>query len=157
MTYTPYPYANGEEENPSIAVSNDLYAWVTLDGMVNPIADNEETGCRELKDPHILYRDDLDRIEIWYLGRVSQQLGGDGTSLTLFRKYSTDGIIWSDYEVMSTVEYLSPVLACLGYTYLRIQLVAARSVLALVLTSLLEGICIYCVSDSLVRAFSGGK
>lgn len=117
MAYTPYPWGNGEEETPSVAVSNDLYAWITPDGMVNPIADNEETGCRELKDPHILYRDDLDRIEIWYLGRISKQLGGDGTSLTLFRKYSSDGITWSDYEVMSTVEYLSPTVQWNGEKY----------------------------------------
>lgn len=108
MAYTPYPYANGEEENPSVAASNDLYGWVTPNGMVNPIADNEETGCRELKDPHILYRADLDRVEIWYLGRVSARLGGDGTSLMLFRKYSYDGVSWSDYEIMTAVEYLSP-------------------------------------------------
>ena len=40
MAYTPYPEANGEEENPCIAVSNDLYKWETPVGMVNPIADN---------------------------------------------------------------------------------------------------------------------
>jgi len=110
MTYTPYPEGNGEEENPSIAVSNDLYKWETPIGMVNPIASNEETGCDELKDGHILYRDDLERIEVWYLGRVSQKLGGDGKSLTLFRKYSYDGIEWSDYEIMDTVSYLPLVL-----------------------------------------------
>lgn len=110
MAYTPYPFANGEEENPSIAVSNDMYYWDTSYGMVNPIANNEETGCNELKDPHILYREDVDRIEIWYLGRVSKNLGGDGTSLTLLRKYSYDGIIWSEYEVMSTLKYLSPTI-----------------------------------------------
>lgn len=110
MAYTPYPYGNGEEENPSVAVSNDLYKWETPIKMVNPIANNEETGCDELKDVHILYREDLNRIEVWYLGRVSEQLGGDGTSLTLFRKYTEDGITWSDYEVMTEVQYLSPTI-----------------------------------------------
>lgn len=108
MAYTPYPYGNGEEENPCIAVSDDLFYWDVPEGMVNPIADNEETGCDELKDAHILYRDDLDRIEVWYLGRLSENLGGDNDTLLLFRKYSYDGIIWSDYEVMSETEYLSP-------------------------------------------------
>lgn len=85
--------------------------------MVNPIANNEETGCDELKDSHILYRNDLNRIEVWYLGRVSQKLGGDGKALTLFRKYSYDGIKWSDYEIMDTVAYLSPTVIWNGSKY----------------------------------------
>ena len=110
MAYSPYPYGSGEEENPCIAVSNDMLYWETPVGLANPIADNEETGCDELKDPHIVYREDLDRLEMWYLGRLSPSLGGDGTSLLLFRKCSSDGITWSDYEVMMETEYLSPTI-----------------------------------------------
>lgn len=117
MTYTPYPYATGEEENPSIAVSNDLYKWETPKGMVNPIADNEETGCNELKDSHILFREDLDRIEVWYLGRLSKKLGGDGRSLMLFRKFSNDGKNWSNYEVMSDTQFISPSIYWDGNKY----------------------------------------
>ena len=111
MVYTPYPYANGEEENPSIAVSNDMYKWTTPKGLANPIANNEETGCNELKDGHILYRDDLDRLEVWYLGRLDTNLSNgkyDENQLLLFRKYSYDGIHWSTYEVMKDVDYLCP-------------------------------------------------
>lgn len=108
MAYSPYPEADGEEENPCIAVSNDLFKWTTPKHLANPIGDNEETGCDELKDPHILYRDDLDRIEVWYLGRLSKNLGGDGKSLLLFRKYSYDGVNWSKYEVMKSMKHLSP-------------------------------------------------
>lgn len=110
MAYTPYPNADGEEENPCIAVSNDLYKWTTPYGMVNPISSNEELGCDELKDTHILYRDDLKRIEVWYLGRQSVNLGGDGKSLLLLRKYTYDGKNWSKYEVMSKTRYLSPTI-----------------------------------------------
>ena len=42
--------------------------WTTPDGLYNPIAFNEETACDELKDPHIVYNNDLNRMEIWYLG-----------------------------------------------------------------------------------------
>lgn len=109
MAYSPYPNGNGEEENPCIAVSNDLYYWETPGTLANPIADNEETGCDELKDPHILYRKDLDRIEVWYLGRLSQRLGGsEDDHLLLLRKYSFDGVTWSDYEIMTEIDYLSP-------------------------------------------------
>lgn len=110
MAYSPYPNANGEEENPCIAVSNDLLYWETPYGLANPIADNEETSCNELKDPHIVYRDDLDRLEMWYLGRVSENLGGDNTSLLLMRKHSVDGIHWSTYEIMASTQYLSPTI-----------------------------------------------
>lgn len=117
MAYSPYPNMNGEEENACIAVSNDLYDWSVPYGMVNPIADNEETGCHELKDPHILYREDLDRIEVWYLGRLSENLGGNNYDLLLFRKYSEDGVNWSDYEVMDSVKYLSPSVYWNGEKY----------------------------------------
>lgn len=117
MAYSPYPFANGEEENPCIAVSNDLRHWITPAGLVNPIAYNEDTGCNELKDPHIVYRKDLDQIEVWYLGKLSENLGGDGNSLLLMRKCSKDGIHWSDYEIMSKTKYLSPSVIWNGEKY----------------------------------------
>lgn len=117
MGYTPYPNANGEEENPSIAVSNDMYKWETPKNLANPIADNEETGCNELKDSQLIYRDDLDRLEMWYLGRVSENLGGDGETLLLFRKTSKDGIYWSDYKVMREFKYVSPAIIWDGEKY----------------------------------------
>lgn len=107
MAYSPYPYACAEEENPCVAVSNDMYYWDTPTGWANPIATNEEVGCDELKDPHLLYRPDLDRLEMWYLGRLSKKLGGDGKQLLLFRKTSEDGVKWSEYEIMTPINYLS--------------------------------------------------
>lgn len=119
MSYTPYPYADGEEENPSIAVSNDLYKWTTPKGLANPIANNEEVGCDELKDSILLYRKDLDRLEVWYLGRLCENLGGDGKTLTLFRKTSTDGSNWSKFEVMCDfVGYTSPSIIWIEEKYL---------------------------------------
>lgn len=117
MAYSPYPYANGEEENPCVAASNDLLYWETPAGLANPIGNNEETGCNELKDPHIVYREDLDRLEIWYLGRQSVSLGGDGVSLLLMRKWSADGVHWSPLEIMTQTEYLSPSIIWDGNKY----------------------------------------
>lgn len=117
LAYSPYPNANGEEENPCLAISNDMLFWMTPYGLANPIADNEETGCDELKDPHLVYREDLDRLEMWYLGRVAEHLGGDGQSLLLLRKYSYDGVNWSEYEVMTSVKYLSPTVIWNGSKY----------------------------------------
>ena len=83
LAYTPLPFGNGGEENPSVAVSNDLTTWQTPKGLFNPIANNEETACDELKDSHILYRPDLDRIEIWYMGRLSSTIASGGDEISL--------------------------------------------------------------------------
>lgn len=99
MVYTPYPYANGREENPSIAVSNDLINWEKPKDLINPIAWCEETECDELKDPHLVYRNDLNQIECWYLGRLHSTYLEKGP-LYVFRKISKDGINWSDYEIV---------------------------------------------------------
>ena len=117
MAYSPYPYGNGEEENPCIACSNDLLYWDIPQNFLNPIANNEEVGCKELKDPHILYRADLDRLEVWYLGRLHTNLGGDGKTLLIMRKTSSDGVHWSDFEVLTSTEYLSPSVIWDGEKY----------------------------------------
>lgn len=99
MAYTAFPYGNGSEENPCIAVSNDLMHWETPVGLNNPIAWCEETQCDELKDTHLVYREDLDRLEMWYLGRLNGTIQ-DRTPLSCFRKISEDGIRWSDFELL---------------------------------------------------------
>lgn len=99
MGYTPYPFASGYEENPSIAASNDLIHWEKPEGLRNPIATSEELGCDELKDSHLLYRADLDRLEMWYLGRIDSTLA-EGGQLHCLRKVSADGRSWSNYEIM---------------------------------------------------------
>ncbi len=117
LAYTPFPYANGEEENPCVAVSNDLFGWQAPKGLANPVAYNEETGCSELKDVSLLYREDLDQLELWYLGRLSPDLGGDGQTLLLLRKCSADGVHWSNYQVMAETAYLSPTVVWDGEKY----------------------------------------
>lgn len=108
MAYSPYPNADGAEENPCVCVSNDMYHWLTPDGLYNPIAFNEETACDELKDPHIVYNDDLNSLEVWYLRRIDSTIKSGGT-LLLFRKTSSDGVHWSEYEVIKELSgYLSP-------------------------------------------------
>lgn len=47
-------------------------------------------------------------MEIWYLGRTDSTIKSGGT-LLLFRKVSSDGVHWSEYEIMrDLVGYLSP-------------------------------------------------
>lgn len=99
MGYTPYPYADGSEENPCLAASNDLLHWEKPKNLINPIACAEEHECDELKDSHLLYRSDLDRLEMWYLGRNHSTMSENGL-LHCFRKISYDGIEWSQSEIM---------------------------------------------------------
>ena len=141
MAYSPYPNANGAEENPCVCVSNDVIHWVTPDGLYNPIAFNEETACDELKDPHIVYNSDLDRLEVWYLGRLDSTIKNGGT-LMLFRKVSSDGIHWSEYEVIRTLDgYLSPSIAYSGrkYQLWAIQASTSDSCGALVYSESIDG------------------
>lgn len=102
LAYTPYPFGFGGEENPSLSASNDLKNWHTPEGLYNPIANNEEVNCDELKDSHLVYRSDLNQLEMWYMGRLNSTIksGGD---LLMFRKLSNNGASWSDYEVMRTM------------------------------------------------------
>lgn len=117
MAYSPYPNADGAEENPCIGASNDMLHWTTPNGLYNPIAFNEETACDELKDPHVVYNNDLNRLEVWYLGRINSTIKSGG-NLLLFRKVSADGIHWSEYEVIRTLDgYLSPSIAYSGGKY----------------------------------------
>lgn len=99
MAYTTYPYGNGSEENPCLAASNDLIHWEKPEGLINPIACCEEVECDELKDTHLLYREDLDQLELWYLGRLNSTRS-QGGPLYCFRKTSRNGVHWSRYEVM---------------------------------------------------------
>lgn len=108
LAYTPYPFGFGGEENPSLSASNDLANWHTPEGLYNPIANNEEVNCDELKDSHLVYHSDSNRLEMWYMGRINSTIksGGD---LLMFRKHSTDGINWSEYEIMKIMNgTLSP-------------------------------------------------
>ncbi len=99
MAYTTYPYANGSEENPCLAASNDLLHWEKPSGLVNPVACCEETECDELKDTHLLYNEVTEKLEIWYLGRIASTQESEGP-LYCFRKTSSDGIQWSPRETM---------------------------------------------------------
>lgn len=108
LAYTPYPFGDGGEENPSLSASNDLKNWHTPNGLYNPISNNEEVNCDELKDSHLVYRSDINQLEMWYMGRINSTIksGGD---LLLLRKHSTDGINWSNYEIMKIMNgTLSP-------------------------------------------------
>ncbi len=101
MAYTPFPYMDGAQENPCIAVSNDLIHWDKPNGLINPVATCYEDNCDELKDPELVFNASTQLLELWYLGRINSSLQ-EGGPLHVFRKTSSDGIHWSLREVLYT-------------------------------------------------------
>lgn len=103
MAETPFspkckPYED-RNECPSIHVSNDGIKWSEI--AVNPIDDLNEKEIEELdyfSDPHLVFVDD--RIECWYRFTHRNGIQDYYNNLQLVRKTSTDGINWSEREVM---------------------------------------------------------
>jgi len=95
--YTPYP--SEANENPSVQASNDLITWV--EPTHNPIVPAPATGYNS--DPSFVYRQDLDRLEMWWR---------DVTVLSnpiIQRVYTTDGVNWSASETCVSLRvYVSP-------------------------------------------------
>ena len=103
MSESPFPKGanpyRDRYENPCIHCSNDGINWTTPIGLVNPIDDliaSEIANKDYMSDPHIVYRDDLDRIECWY--RITYAT--DSNHTYILRKYSTDGVHWSEREII---------------------------------------------------------
>lgn len=103
MAETPFspkckPYED-RNECPSIHVSDDGFKWTET--AVNPIDDLNEKEVGELdyfSDPHLVFIND--RIECWYRFTHRKGIKDNYNNLQLVRKSSTDGINWSEREVM---------------------------------------------------------
>lgn len=99
MSFSPYPKGDQAKENPHILASNDMKNWKEPNGFHNPL-DPQPPGDSKKQyssDPHILYNEDLDRIEVFW-----RYVDEDKDISTIYRKYSKDGISWSEREVVLT-------------------------------------------------------
>jgi len=94
MAYTPYTGGNDLYENPCIAVSNDLIRWQAPTGLTNPLqaVPNPNNGWH-YSDTHLLYRTDLNRLEIWY------RYNKNGVEEKIYRQTSLNGVTWSEKEL----------------------------------------------------------
>lgn len=102
MAQTEYPITRKKPsrdyyEDPYIYCSNDGVDFDFPDGMVEPLAKAKSTSGFH-SDPHLVYRSDLNRIECWYRYTDFKNVGDSSTTTWLLRKYSTDGINWSEEE-----------------------------------------------------------
>lgn len=95
MAFTPYPFSEDDYENPSIAVSNDGIYWSIPDGLENPIdepTEDEIAAGYHMSDTELVMVNGT--MECWYRYNMN------GDTEQLMRKTSSDGINWSDREVV---------------------------------------------------------
>ena len=99
MAYTPFP--SEADENPCICASNDLIKWETPAGLINPLDKPHDYDTRATgywSDTNLLYNPDKDRLECFYRGIGASATGENN----ICRKTSSDGITWSDREIIFT-------------------------------------------------------
>ena len=97
---TPYPNSNDAAENPSVFASNDGINWVVPYNTPNPLDRTTDVNTYYLSDTQLVYREDLDRLEIWYRKYSST------TSLVqevIYRRTTTDGSTWTDVEELHSI------------------------------------------------------
>ncbi|EAC5524673.1 DUF2479 domain-containing protein, partial [Listeria monocytogenes] len=93
MAHTPYANSNDRLENPSLCVSNDGITWAEPNGLVNPLDKPIDTTISHMSDNDLLMRGNV--MEIWYRETIRNG-GGD----IIYRKTSTNGLTWSDREIV---------------------------------------------------------
>ena len=120
MSYTPYPSGDDRKENPHIVASNDLVTW---EKVLNPDrALDEPAGNVPLKiynsDAHIVYNDDLDRMEMYWRFVDDTTYG-----LYIYRMTSDNGVDWTEKDISAyspnrlEKDYVSPAILYDNGTY----------------------------------------
>lgn len=94
MAYTPYPSANSQLENPSIAVSHDGNTWITPDGLANPVVPVAVGGVNYNSDPNITVG--IDGLMYLFWRTVGVPTAGE----TWYCRTSSNGLTWSDPAVV---------------------------------------------------------
>ena len=89
MTMTPYPDGNDLDENPSIVVSNSGTDWKVPKGLTNPITSPPDQRGKHNSDPHLVFNEDKNQLELWYRYTAFNKLDN------VYRVTSTDGVNWS--------------------------------------------------------------
>lgn len=95
MAYT--PWSEDKFENPSIAVSNNLIAWETPEGLNNPISNRkpEWNNFDYYSDTDLIYNPDTNKLECWY-----RWCSTSARTEKIHRKTSSNGITWSEEETL---------------------------------------------------------
>lgn len=105
MVHTPYPYTNDFYENPEIVVSNDGVKWDVPEGLINPIdfvTEEQSENGEHLSDGCLVYNTDKNELECWYRWRNKNT-----EEERIYRKTSSDGVNWSEREIVYSANILS--------------------------------------------------
>lgn len=94
MAYTPYPSANSQLENPSIAVSHDGNSWVVPEGLSDPIEPVPAGGVNYNSDPNITVGNDGLMYLFW------RTVGVPAAGETWYYRTSANGTLWSDRTII---------------------------------------------------------
>jgi putative cell wall-binding protein len=94
MVMTPYPSGNDYWENPSIVVSNSGIQWNKPNGLVNPITPLPEKSGQHNSDPHLVYNEVKNELELWYRFTLFDKED------RIYKMTSPDGIHWSNPKLM---------------------------------------------------------
>lgn len=96
MVFTPYPNGDEKYENPSILVSQTGHKWVAPKGLVNPVVSGINQNNCHLSDPHILFNEKENQLELWYRATYFD------VEDRIIRVTSKDGVNWSAAENMAS-------------------------------------------------------
>ena len=94
VSYTPYPRAKDYYENPHVVASNDLINYSEIK-FQEPALENHKKSTRYNSDSHLVYNDDLDRLELFW-----RYTDYDSNYMALYMRYSYDGNEWSESETV---------------------------------------------------------
>lgn len=105
MAITPFPNEDPAYENPSIYYSDDKTTWAVPDGLTNPIEPTPSGGSGYNSDPGLLYDSASSKMYcFWrtYIGAESE---------TVYCKESTDGVTWSNKQLILSGETFNTVIS----------------------------------------------
>ena len=94
VSYTPYPRAKDYYENPHVVASNDLINYSEIKFSEDPLY-NHKKSTRYNSDSHLVYNDDLDRLELFW-----RYTDYEANYMAMYMRYSYDGNEWSDSETV---------------------------------------------------------
>lgn len=99
MVQSPFPVGaipyRDRWECPVVHKSHDGVNWINVADPLDDLTPEEIARGDYFSDPHMTYREDLGRIEVWY--RLTRNAGST-LPTKMLRKWTTDGENWSERE-----------------------------------------------------------
>jgi len=100
LAITPYPWGNGEHENPSFFVSADGLSWQTVPGCPNPLVQHPVPGYND--DPDLVFDDASKTFRIYYNETYHDRINGESVWIKQYLNLlsSSDGANWNKQHLI---------------------------------------------------------